>query len=174
MKNTLQPSSPFVSQTNPNLVEDLKQKLKLRDDLLLRLGLAERRDTEIEIIEKPKVVITDEELKIYKKCRCDYVDLWNFRYRKEFKEAKQFRIKIKYPTGLTISDWFDKTCQEYEDSSCLFTDLDNNSIGCFFESWNVVFEVPQHKKVRIKKELDDSMVAKDKGIAYVNFFSFML
>jgi hypothetical protein len=138
----------------------------MREDLLVCLGLAERREAGIELIENPVVVVlTKNEMENFRILLREFLDLWKLRYQSKYsREVK--KMEVQYPAQLPLNEWFHRNCDEVdEDGTCLFKNLDKLNMGCFFEKWNVEFEAPI-KKVRIKRELNDTMIASDEGMTH--------
>jgi hypothetical protein len=125
--------------------------------------LAERRDTGIEIIENPMIVLMKKEIEEFSKLQEEFTDLWWHRLsKKHLSQSDQCGIKLKIPNK-TVVQWFRITNKCNEDTTCLFKNLEDCSIGRFFVKWKVKFEVEGRPIKKIKKE--DSMVAEDEGIA---------
>jgi hypothetical protein len=135
---------------------------------LVLLGLATRQESGIEMIENPiVVVVTKEEIENFRALLQKHVGLmakiWQLRCNVK-KMSHVESIEVKYPPGLPLLEWFQRNSENDEDRTFLFKNLNDSSVGSFFKKWNVEFEAAI-KKVKIKREHEDTMIAKDDGMA---------
>jgi hypothetical protein len=171
-----------IIQINPELLE-LKKKFDQKMKLLVKLGLAVETESGVEIIEKQKKALTDEEVCRFEQHHSNFIELCAFRFQKDSSSFQQ-SLQINYDDRgqNPISKWFNIAGGNKYDNTFLFGKSIKNSegvVGNFFIPWELKFisftnpeqELKTHRSKKFKTEFEvieineehDEIEAKDGG-----------